>query len=537
VSKAFFLARQTSDLMEDFIRELNTDSRLFLFYGDEGVGKTCTLEELARGRLGDSRIHWIDLRAGGHSDGALVDSSAMIEAVFHKAQAGEIIIADHFEMALKKTRHQLFLNWATDGVDRKLNLIIVGRKDFFSEMCQLSQQYQVAVQSFQQMPLNDDEAAVFLGFYLCLDRPVGNLVLPPLLREQLARAKGNIGSIIEIAERAVDQITSAPLEDTPPREDTPPKDKGNPVLVGVLVALVLVVGVSLYFFSNQLTRLDMQLFDSDSKIGSQAASNQVEWQPDVIIEEAALPAAPIESEAGIAVVVDDVEVAQIEVVNESPEPMDVDLAGIRPAEEEVVPAVSGAEAPTEDRSSEINMPAETDDAVVEIAGSTVEVETGAAPAEELKTIQSRSGSNTHDAETEPASIALVFGEEASAPPATLANRLLRDLQTSLEWAQDSSRQTGTLQIMMLSRELFDELVYYEYIDKFASRGVDIEKIRIFQTVTQGKEVYSVVFGEFESWKKANIARADVPQPLREYSPIPRSVGGLLDEMQRLDAGN
>jgi septal ring-binding cell division protein DamX len=91
--------------------------------------------------------------------------------------------------------------------------------------------------------------------------------------------------------------------------------------------------------------------------------------------------------------------------------------------------------------------------------------------------------------------------------------------------------------MLLTRELFNERVYYEYIDHLASRGIDIDTIRILETFTGGGEFYSVVYGEFDSWMIARNARDEVPKPLREKSPIPRSVGGLLDEMRRLETEN
>jgi septal ring-binding cell division protein DamX len=454
VSKAFFLTRQTEKLMEDFIRELNADSALYLLYGDEGVGKTRTLEEMAQTRLGDSRIHWIDLQAGGTGDGALIDSSAMIESVFDKAQTGDVVIADHFEMALKKSRHQLFLSWTANGIDKKLDLIIAGNDDYFTEMCQLAQHYQVRVQSFQLMPLSTDEATAFLEFYLFPDRSIGNLTIPPLLRDQLTLAQGNVGSIVEIAKRAGDQTTTGLLDDTQSVR------QGSHIIVGVLIAVALVIGAGWYFSSSQRQQSDMHLVDGESFVNTQAAPAEVDPQPDAMVEKQ--PATTAESTPVT------VEMVEIEVADEAQAPLVVDAAVSEPA-----------------------------------------------PPGEAK-----------------ASV-----EETSDQTPALQGRLQRDLQASRDWVQGSDRKTGTLQIMLLTRALFNERVYYEYIDHLASRGVDIDTIRILETFTGGSEVYSVVYGEFDSWKIARNARDEVPKPLREKSPIPRSVGGLLDEMRRLEAEN
>ena len=109
MSSSFFLTRQTANLMEDFTRELKAGAALVLLYGESGVGKTRLLQELGESRLADSRIHWLDLSERSDGDDSLQDNSRQIESIFTSAHQGDIIIADHFEVALKKIRHQLFL--------------------------------------------------------------------------------------------------------------------------------------------------------------------------------------------------------------------------------------------------------------------------------------------------------------------------------------------------------------------------------------------------------------------------------------------
>ncbi len=150
--------------MEGFVRDLKSSAGVYLLYGDEGVGKTRLLEELAHSRLQDVEVRWIDLKAGGSGEGALVDSSILIEDTFATAKTGDVIIADHFELALKKSRHQLFLSWSTEGADKQINLIVAGNAAYFNEVRQLAQQYQLRVQSFQLMPFSADEVVAFLGF-------------------------------------------------------------------------------------------------------------------------------------------------------------------------------------------------------------------------------------------------------------------------------------------------------------------------------------------------------------------------------------
>jgi len=502
MNEAFFLTRQNADLMEELIRELNTEPGLFLLVGDTGAGKTRMLEELAQSRLGDSRIYWIDLQAGGDTDGVLVDSSALIEESFSKAQEGDIVIADHFESALRKTRHQLFLSWTTEGVEKKLSFIISGNREYFTEICQLVQQYQVPVKSFQLMPMTTEEVTGFLGLYLYPDHSEVNLVIPPLLREQLASSNGNIGEIIDIAERAGDQITIAARKEIFVEEKlSQPKRKRKPLIAVTLLAMVLVlVGVWLYF-SSQSDFLGVQSSSQSSTTSTQVASSEIDRRPEIVEKKTAEPADSViaaetePSDVGIVIVAD--EVVQIEVMQKRVEsPVDDSVASTEFAEETTPVTNAQSVAEVDEPAGELESRA-VDDQFVPVIDAAIET--------------------------------------AAAVP-TGPGRLEHDLQSSLAWALRSSRKKGSLQIMMLSRELFDEQVYYEYLDGFAKRGVDTGMIRIFPTTTGGREVYSVVYGEFDSWQAASDSRNDVPRVLREYAPIPRSVGGLLDEM-RLEAGN
>jgi len=67
--------------------------------------------------------------------------------------------------------------------------------------------------------------------------------------------------------------------------------------------------------------------------------------------------------------------------------------------------------------------------------------------------------------------------------------------------------------------------------------VDTSELKTFMTFTGGRKVYSVVYGEYESWQAAADAIAGLPSVLRDTSPIPRSAGGLLKEIRRLEVEN
>ena len=525
--KPFFLTRQTANLMEDFVRDLKSVSGVYLLYGDEGVGKTRLLEELAQSRLQDVEVRWIDLKAGGSSDSALVDSSVLIEETFARAKTGDVIIADHFEMALQKTRHQLFSSWSIDGVDKQISLIVAGNADYSNEMRQLSQQYQLRAQSFQLMPLSADESVAFLRFYLFQDKPVGKLSVPPLLQNQFSMSQGSVGKIVEIAERAGDQISSEPLKETESAR------KVSGAVVGLLIAGAVIVAAGWYFFDSS-----KQIFSSTTQIDEMPV---VETEPSVIAQEqvqVSQPAAPLDDNqvptaaeglvSGTADEVDDnkgesvVATQSAEQDGVSEELAEEELAQI---EASGLDAASQNEVHVQDATASVDelrstAPAEDELQATEVQYEIVNDDTAPASASQADSAPSQDA------------ISEVLPSMQSQP-----SRLLQDLQASLEWINSRDSRVGTLQILLLSQNRFDDRAYYEYLDRLSEQGGDISEVRIFATYTGDQKVFSVVYGEYQNRGAANAAKTDLPPILQDAAPIGRSVGGLMEEIQRLEGKN
>jgi len=324
-------------------------------------------------------------------------------------------------MALKRTRHQLFLSWSTYGVDKQLSLIIVSNSSNFNELRQLAQHYQVSVQSFQQMPFNANEAATFLGFYLFPDRPIGKLSIPPLLRDQFSQVQGSVGKIVEIAERAGDQITSAPVNDTESMR------VGSRVIVAVLVAVVIIIGGAWYFLSQSTPTDEVSVAEVEPSV-----VNQVLRQPapqDELEESNPLPAAVIPAT---------VEQQADQVADAAADDSDLPPAVPLTDEEDGVAAeLVQVDASAVVAGSEDMLPAEAASAAVEELAITSEPLPAASQVQE--------GTVNDDA------VALdSMQSESTLSPATQVemtqaeqsetSRLQRDLQASLEWInnRDSS---------------------------------------------------------------------------------------------------
>lgn len=122
-------------------------------------------------------------------------------------------------------------------------------------------------------------------------------------------------------------------------------------------------------------------------------------------------------------------------------------------------------------------------------------------------------------------------------PQNSQQRFELELEQSMSWLQKQGDNVGTIQILLLSFENFDPDNYYDYVDKLAKNQVDTEQLHVFKTLTGKREVYSVVYGEFASRRSAIGAIDALPAVLRDTGPLGRSVGGLWQEIRRLDSEN
>ena len=279
----FFLTRQTANLMEGFVREFSDTSSIFLLYGKHSVGKSWLLRELSRQRIQQGNFCWIDFKTGdvqgstnavgagmprnGDVQGSNMDSqdttsspdqgrdASDIQGLMEAAAEGEIIFVDHFEDASNKARHQLFQSWTTDGVDKKINLVIATSHDGFDEVRQLAQQNQVEVKSFELSHYSAAEIEAFLGFYLFPQDPLLPLSMSAEVKQQIENCIGIVGKVVQFAALHKDQITL----------ETESESTGKiPLLIGSLISVLVVVGALYWYLQPARQTGEMTAQETDS---------------------------------------------------------------------------------------------------------------------------------------------------------------------------------------------------------------------------------------------------------------------------------
>jgi len=109
-------------------------------------------------------------------------------------------------------------------------------------------------------------------------------------------------------------------------------------------------------------------------------------------------------------------------------------------------------------------------------------------------------------------------------------RLQRDLDNGLHWLESEEKSRATIQIMMIGFRNFNAGDYYNYLDSLVSKNIDVSRFRIYQTRINGSEVYGVIYGEYDNRLEASENINRLPEALNAKSPMPRTVGGILNEI-------
>jgi hypothetical protein len=477
IDTPYFLTKQTANLREDFGREIRNSASLFLLYGEEGVGKTRLLKELVSTSLNELRIHWVDYKENDYEANAATELSSALDGILDIATIGDVIVADHFELATNKIKHQLLQSWSTDGIDKKLNLIIATSQTGIEEIRNLAARYRLNVKSFQLLPLTPVEIDGYCANTLFPSLPPSPLSMPKLTRRALNETRGVIGKVREVVEQHSNHIVTQGVSSSPPII--------KPLLVcfGLTFILVL-VGLTYHFIPAA----------SDGSL----SLNQHEEE---MVELAQLTD---NSTTGVPVVkVDGSQVLSII------EPMEVTLAPVIVEPIIAEPGPEPALAPVETIGISVIKKEEfSDTQIVEVN----EVEVDKVP------------------KGEPVKDKSLVDNDGKEP---YSDWFMAELKRSRDWFERKERSRGTIQIMSISLDSDTDDAYLNYVETLQKKGVDVSQLRAYLTRIREELVLGIVFGEYDSRRVAYKSLTDLPSSLGANQPFPRSVGGIWDEINQL----
>ncbi len=84
--------------------------------------------------------------------------------------------------------------------------------------------------------------------------------------------------------------------------------------------------------------------------------------------------------------------------------------------------------------------------------------------------------------------------------------------------------------MMIGINSFNDGAFHRYLEKLKFNKINISKINIYQTIINNSVVYGVIFGDYESRREASKNIKQLPDGLQAKEPIPRSIGGIWNEI-------
>jgi septal ring-binding cell division protein DamX len=489
----FFLTRQTANLMEDFVREIEDTSSLFLLYGDESVGKSWLLRELTSRRFKPGKFHWLDFKNSNSSSVAKANatkssrarSAPDISKLMEKAGEGELIVVDHFELASNKAQHALFHSWATDGKDKKLNLIIAANSESFNEVRQLAQQNHIEIKSFQLLPSSRDEVEAFISFLLFPDNPLRPLSFTSEVARQIKNCNGVIGDVARVTAQQQGLITQ--------KTESKPERK-NGLVVGLVLGLLIITVLAYWSLKPAVQQ---SLVDNSSVDTS--GVTLPENEPVAVNSTEADELAGSNATDGTIVSGPTI-----------PEPVQQDDSIEQTGSLQPVNPISDGQsgADTVDVVQVSQQPVRTDDNAGEDmpASKEVEVEQTGQPVSDVP---------------EKGYEALLL-ESASKHSASFQ----QDIENTLDWLMQIDKGRATIQIMSLGFGEFADDNYYKFLDRMKKQGVDVSLIKIYPTRLKGKVIYGVIYGDYDNRSEAREQIQQLPEALKANSPITRTMNGI-----------
>ena len=528
----YFLTKQTANLQEDFNREIKDSASLFLLYGEVGVGKTRLLKELVSTRFNQLRVHWVDCDQAENKSGSTTELDSVLERALKKANSGDVIVADHFELATNKMKHHLLQTWATDGIDKKFSLIIATGPTGIEEISNLADRYSLDVKGFQLLPLTRKEVDGYCAsvlFPLLVPSP---LWMPRQTRRALNEARGLIGNLRDVVALYSHHIVM----------------QGTPSLPSIVKPLWVVSGLVIILLLAGLTYRFIPIDPLNSILFNPMKENKVELnQPEGL----ALSKSDLKMEKSQALMkpasTQTILLPQIEMPTlpkSSAELTLIESSIIKREKSREIKIAQAEKAQAEKAKAE---KAKAEKAQAEKAqaekAQAEKAKAEKAKAEKAKTKKAKA----EKAKAEKVEAKEIEINEVSIKESVKVESLVRqsqkephsdwfnaELKRSRDWFETVERSRATIQIMSINLDVTTSSTYFSYLKTLQKRGVDVTQLRVYRTRVPENLLFSIVYGSYSSRRMASRSIINLPASLGANQPISRSIGGIWDEISQFD---
>jgi hypothetical protein len=563
----YFLTKQTANLQEDFNREIKDGASFYLLYGEVGVGKTRLLKELVSTRFNQLRVHWVDCGQAENKSDSITELDSVLERALRTANSGDVIVADHFELATNRIKHQLLQSWATDGIDKKFSLIIATGPTGIEEVRILAARYSLDVKGFQLLPLTRKEVDGYcasLLFPLLLPSP---LLMPRQTRRVLNEARGLIGNLRDAVELYSHHIV---MQDTP----SSPSIVKPLLVVSGLVIILLLAGLTYRFMPidpvksilfNQLEENKFKLIQPeglasstpDLKVEKSQTLTKPKSTQTIQVPKIETPTLPKSSAELTLIESSNIklekprEIKIVEAEKAKAEKAKAEKAKAEKAKAEKAKAEKAkAEKAKAEKAKAEKAKAEKAKAEKAKAEKTKAEKAKAEKAKAVKAKVEKAKAEKAKAEKAKAEKAKVEEIEINKVPTKESEKVESlvsqskkephsdwfnaELKRSRDWFETAERSRATIQIMSINLDDMTSSTYFSYVKTLQKRGVDVTQLRVYRTRVPENLLFSIVYGSYSSRQMASRSIINLPSLLGANQPISRSIGGIWDEISQFD---
>ena len=110
------------------------------------------------------------------------------------------------------------------------------------------------------------------------------------------------------------------------------------------------------------------------------------------------------------------------------------------------------------------------------------------------------------------------------------SRFHRDLDNALHWIENQDQKKATIQVMTISSRNFDASAYYSYLETLVAKNIDVSKFRVYQTSIDDSIVFGVIYDVYANLREARQDIQQLPETLKARAPVPRTFGGIWNEI-------